>query len=218
MNNLISLHLDRASSFNREHFRTGLIGTSDCNNYIPLYSLYCHNLLLFENKEDVKIMEYNFPVLPNSIDVCRQYGQLISNLKNGMRPMKYIFTLQGETHEFNIITGMLYDNSGKVLLCLALNTEYVFNTTKEVLSTAPDVTQFILITSTELDLPIYKNIKKKLTQMYIEEYKTLGVDIVVTSRSNDWLFRNNFEEPKFKSVTKLIKHLQEEVPKSLLID
>lgn len=218
MSSVISLNLDRASSFNREDFKTGLIGTSDCNNYVPIYSLYCHDLILFEDREDVKIIEYNFPSIPNSYSSCRQYAQLNRTLRNGIRPVKYYFTLQGNSYDFNIMPGMLYDNNNNILMCLAINTQYLLNTPKEVINATPDARQFILVMSTEFDNPIYRNVKKKMTAMYIDECISLGIDIVTTSRSNDWLFRNNFEQPKFKSVTKLMKHLQEEVPKSLLID
>jgi hypothetical protein len=53
--------------------------------------------------------------------------------------------------------------------------------------------------------------------MYIDPLKNLGMDVVQTSRINEWLFQNNYEEPKFKNVTQLMKHLQEDVPKMLQI-
>lgn len=218
MNEIISLRLDRASSFNREHFKTGLIGTSDCNNFVPIYSLNCHDLLLFENREDIKILEYAFPNTAESHYYCRQYSELYSVLTTGTRPTRYIFTIQGEGYQVNALQGLLYDDAGNILLCLAINSNYILSTPKEELSGTPDPRQFVLILSTKFDEDKYKNIKKKLSLMYIQPCIDSGIDIVTTTRANEWVFKNNFKQPKFRSVMSLMKHLKEEVPKSLLID
>jgi hypothetical protein len=215
---IISLDVNASTNFRKEHYKTGLIGTSDCNNYIPMYALYCHDLLLFEDKPDIKILEYGFPIQATLYNNIRQYADLNTYLRASISPIKYIFTLQGSSYEFNIIRGMLYDNNNNILLCLAVSSQYVLNNTKETLSTAPDVREYILVQSTELDNPIYKNVKKQIMSLYIDECMQAGIDIIITSRPNDLLFKNNFVQLSFKSVTGLMKHLKDEVPKSLLID
>ena len=67
-----------------------------------------------------------------------------------------------------------------------------------------------------IDDPLYKNIKKKLNDLYIDIAKQVGLDIVTTSRINNWLFKNNVKPLKFKTVMQMNKHLKEEVPQRIL--
>jgi len=206
-----------SGTYNRDDFRTATIGTSDCNSFVPFYSIFFHELITFKDK-DVKILEYTQPVDATNYSFERKYDRLLYWLINGISPRRFLFTLQNVNYHLNIHRGILYDSTGNILMCLAINSEYLLNTPIPTIIASPDYSQFALLIGPEMNNPIYKNIKKKLELEYLSVCSSLGIDIVYTSRINGWLFKNNYKEPKFKNVTDMKKFLKEEVPKVLLID
>ena len=52
--------------------------------------------------------------------------------------------------------------------------------------------------------------------MYINEAKLLDLDIIISNRIVNWVFKNNVKPLKFKSVVKMNKHLKDEVPMRIL--
>ena len=216
MRRLLNLNSIIQPSYAEVNYRTGITGTSDCNEYIPVYAISSHTLLTFKDS-DIKVMEYNMPTSEISgYNSIRTYSDLAYYLKEVRNPNRYNFKLAGVNHNVNVDRGMLYDNSGNVLMCLAINKEYLFEIDSETLKTSPDYTKFVVFISNLLDDPIYKNIKKKINELYINIAKQVGLDIITTSRINNWLFKNNVKPMKFKTVAKLNKHLKEEVPKRIL--
>lgn len=217
MNNIVSFNFN-ANSYNRDDYRTRLMGTSDCNVFIPFFSLFAHDLLIFESQRDLRILEYSIPGTPQHYNSERQYARMGMHLKSGQQPKRYNYKLRGVDHFICMHRGLLYKDD-MILMCLGIKTDYVMNTPIEEISSRPDITQFSLFISNEFDNnPLYKNIRKKIDSMYVEPCRVQGIDIVLTSRINNWLFSNNFVQPKFKSVTDMVKHLQEEVPMTLLTE
>ena len=162
-------------------------------------------------------MEYNMPTSEiQDYNYVRTYSDLIRRIRDSRGPYRYNFKLAGNNHNLNVDRGIVYDNDGNVLMCLAINKDYLFSVDSEVLKTNPDYTQFVVFISNLLDDPTYKNIKKKLNELYIDVAKQVGLDIVTTSRINNWLFKNNVKPLKFKTVIQMNKHLKEEVPKRIL--
>lgn len=216
MNNLVSFNFN-PNIYNSLEYRTRLMGTSDCNMFIPFYSLFAHDMLAFEDN-DVRILEYSLPGLPNANQVQRQYARMKGHLIRGQNPSRYSFKLRGTDHHISMHRGLLYDGE-KVLMCLGIDTNYILTTPMETISDSPDITKFSLFINNDFDTDArLKNIRKKVEEMYIKPLKTQGIDVVQTCRINNWLFKNNFEAPKFKNVMQMMKHLQEEVPKTLLIE
>ena len=216
MRRLLNLSSIIQTNYVENNYRTRITGTSDCNEYIPVYAISSHTLLTFKDS-DIKVMEYNMPASEiQSYNYIRTYSDLIRRIEDSRGPCKYNFKLAGNNHNLNVDRGIVYDNDGNVLLCLAINRDYLFNVDPDVLKTNPDYTQFVVFISNLLDEPIYKNIKKKLNELYIDVAKQVGLDIVTTSRINNWLFKNNVKPLKFKTVIQMNKHLKEEVPKRIL--
>ena len=216
MRRLLNLRSIIQTNYVENNYRTKITGTSDCNEYIPVYAISSHTLLTFKDS-DIKVMEYNMPTSEiQSYNYVRTYSDLIRRIKDSRGPCRYNFKLAGNNHNLNVDRGIVYDNDGNVLLCLAINRDYLFNVDPDVLKTNPDYTQFVVFISNLLDEPIYKNIKKKLNELYIDVAKQVGLDIVTTSRINNWLFKNNVKPLKFKTVIQMNKHLKEEVPKRIL--
>ena len=212
-NNLLSFNYNPVY-YNANDYKTRIIGTSDCNAFIPVYAIFAHNLIMFEDL-DLKVLEYNAPSTPTNGRYERQYARMDSHLRRGQQPVIYKYKLRGVEHNVYMHKGLLY-TSDKILMCLAIDTEYLMNTPIEQISTNLDVTKLTLfVDSTFEDIDTLKNIKKKVDLMYTSELKSLGVDIVYTSRMNNWLFKNNFKEPKFKNVMEMQKHLTE-VPLTLI--
>lgn len=216
MRRLLNLSSIIQTNYAENNYRTRITGTSDCNEYIPVYAISSHTLLTFKDS-NVKVMEYNMPI--NDIqgyNYVRTYSDMIIKIKDARNPCKYNFKVAGVNHNLNLDRGMVYDNNGNILMCLAINKDYLFSLDSEVLETNPDYTQFVIFISNLLDDPLYKNIKKKLNELYIDIAKQVGLDIVTTSRINNWLFKNNVKPLKFKTVVQMNKHLKEEVPKRIL--
>jgi hypothetical protein len=215
--NLVAPPAVLSGSYNKQDFRTSTMGTSDCNMFIPFYAMFFHDLITFKDK-DVRVVEYTLPIDASGYSFDRKYDQLIFQLINATTPRRFCYILQGVNHYVNIHRGVLYDSRGNILMCLGINTEYLLNNPLSVIASSPDYSKFVLLLGSELNNPIYKNLKKKLGETYISDAVSLGMDVVNTSKINSWLFKNNYVEPKFKNVTEMKKFLKEEVPKSLLID
>ena len=216
MRRLLNLNSIVQTTFAESNYRTRITGTSDCNEYIPVYAISNHKLLVFKDS-NARVMEYSMPI--NDIqgyNYVRTYSDLIIKIKDARNPCKYNFKVAGVNHNLNLDRGMVYDNNGNVLMCLAINKDYLFSVDSEVLRINPDYTQFVIFISNLLDDPLYKNIKKKLNELYIDIAKQVGLDIVSTSRINNWLFKNNTKPLKFKNIIQMNKHLKEEVPKRIL--
>ena len=216
MRRLLNLNSIIQTNYAEINYRTRITGTSDCNEYIPVYAISNHKLLVFKDS-NAKVMEYNMPINDiQSYNYVRTYADMIIKIKDARNPCKYNFKVAGVNHNLNLDRGMVYDNNGNILMCLAINKDYLFSLDSEVLKTNPDYTQFVIFISNLLDDPLYKNIKKKLNELYIDIAKQIGLDIVTTSRINNWLFKNNTKPLKFKNIIQLNKHLKEEVPKRIL--
>ena len=216
MRRLLNLSSIIQTNYAEINYRTRITGTSDCNEYIPVYAISNHKLLVFKDS-NAKVMEYNMPI--NDIqdyNYVRTYADMIIKIKDARNLCKYNFKVAGVNHNLNLDRGMVYDNNGNILMCLAINKDYLFSLDSEVLKTNPDYTQFVIFISNLLDDPLYKNIKKKLNELYIDIAKQIGLDIVTTSRINNWLFKNNTKPLKFKNIIQMNKHLKEEVPKRIL--
>ena len=216
MRRLLNLRSIIQTTYSENNYKTRITGTSDCNEYIPVYAISSHTLLTFKDS-GTKVMEYSMPTSEiQSYNYVRTYSDLIRRIKDSRGPCRYNFKLAGNNHNLNVDRGIVYDNNGNVLMCLAINKDYLFSVDSEVLKTNPDYTQFVVFISNLLDDPTYKNIKKKLNELYIDVAKQVGLDIVTTSRINNWLFKNNVKPLKFKTVIQMNKHLKEEVPKRIL--
>lgn len=216
MNDLVSF-THHSSHYREMDYRTDLMGTSDCNKFVPFYSLFAHNMLVFEDIPDLRVLEYNIPASTSRWGVSRQYANMFQHLKNATVPRIYSFRLAGIDHSINMHRGILYkDNT--IYVCLGIDTEYVLNTPISQIQENPDNTKFSLFINNEFEsVGILKNIRKKVNNEYVSKFKENNVDIIYTSRIENWLFNNNFHEPSFSTVTGLMQHLQEEVPRTLLM-
>ncbi len=218
-NRLVSFNFN-PGYYDRNLYRTRLMGTSDCNVFIPVYALFAHDMLVFdgEGMEGIRVLEYSLPGLPSVHENQRQYARMNTHLRQGQRPMRYNFKLRGVDHFICMHKGLLYKEDD-VLMCLGIDRDYVMETPIAEIAENLDTTKLTLFIANEFDNnDTYKNIRKKIGSMYIDECKSIGVDIVMTSRINNWLFKNNFKEPKFKNVMGMMKHLKEEVPMTLLTE
>lgn len=206
------------NTYTEANFRTPIVGTSDCNEFIPVYVIANHKLLVFKDL-DIKVMEYSMPsidLIGYSSRILRNYNDMYNHLKDSNVPIKYSFKVAGVPTHVYLIRGMVYDSLGNILMCLAINKDYLFNISADTLKTTTDATKFVLFLSNLLDDEMYKNFRKKLTELYIDPAKNLGIDVINTSRATNWLFKNNVEELKFKTVVAMNKHLKDELPKKVL--
>ena len=206
------------NTYTEANFRTPIVGTSDCNEFIPVYTIANHKLLIFKDL-DIKVMEYSMPSInltSYSSRILRSYNDMCNHLKNSNIPIKYSFKVAGVSTHVYLIRGMVYDSLGNILMCLAINKDYLFNISADTLKTTTDATKFVLFLSDLLDDEMYKNFRRKLKELYIDPAKNLGIDVINTSRITNWLFKNNVKELKFKTVVAMNKHLKDELPKKVL--
>ena len=137
MRRLLNLNSIIQTTFTESNYRTRTTGTSDCNEYIPVYAISNHKLLVFKDS-NARVMEYSMPI--NDIqgyNYVRTYSDLIIKIKDARNPCKYNFKVAGVNHNLNLDRGMVYDNNGNVLMCLAINKDYLFSVDSEVLKTNP---------------------------------------------------------------------------------
>ena len=200
--------------FREDYFKTDLIGTSDCNSFIPIIGLLNHNLITFD--ETINILEYSMPIANPIGGYFRSYERLMDTFQRGNTSYLLKFKVAGVEHHLYVHRGIIYDSQGNILMCLALEREYGMS--YNFLSNTIEESKVVVFISTMFDQACYKNVRKKIDTLYLDRLRGLGIDIVNTVRINNWLFNNNFELPKFKNINESLKHLREEVPKNLLID
>ena len=195
------------NTYNKETYATGVTGTSDCNDYIPVFALWKHLFLKIENTE-IGIMEYTLPIA-SIAQPLRNYIRMVQILIYGTSsPLRGVFKLAGENQYVNLERGLVYNDQGEILMCLAINKEYLLSVSRSELESgvAPS-TAFLLFTTDALDRGVYKTFKKKLQEHYIGLAQSLKIDIVRTSRVNEWLFKNNVEKKEFKSIQEMKEHV-----------
>jgi hypothetical protein len=199
-----------------DNFKTSIIGTSDCNEFVPFYSLLNHQQLKIKDSE-VRIMEYALPLtFGSNVNSARNFRELLRYISNPNYPMlKFNFTIAGASHSVYIYQGLILSEEGEILVALGINTEHILNNTFTKISSDMSPSNFTLFISSKLDAEIYKNLKKKLEKEYFSVFRAADIDIITTSRTNKWVFKNNFKKPKFKSVKEMNMYLQE-VPKVLI--
>lgn len=205
------------SDYRQTDYTTGLIGTSDCNMFVPFYAVFAHQLLSLQEGQ-VQVMEYQVPsdVSVGRSRTDRQYAVLLNNLRNARRPKKYAYMLAGLEHTFDYHKGFIA-KEGRVLMCLGINSEYIMETPFTEIQDNPDISKFTLFISNAFEEDeTLKNIRKRVNTEYIADCKAVGIDIMYTSRIEEWLYSNNYTAPNFANVVEMMQHLKE-VPASLLI-
>jgi hypothetical protein len=214
-----SMHVSSAilaGQYNKDDYRTSLVGTSDCNQYIPFYSLFFHEFITFKDSPE-RIIEYSLPVARNNY-MIRRYDQLLSALVTTQNTYMYQFTLQGVQHRLFVNRGIIFNGDGVILLCLGIDVSYILGNTADTIRNQFDKTKLVLFVSNEFNNnPIYKNVRKKLELEFMSSCREQNIDMVTTNDINKWVFKNNFEMPKFKSIKEMNGFLKETLPKNLLI-
>lgn len=206
----------KAGRYDKSDYKTRTIGTSDCNSYVPFYAVFFNNLITFV-KNNVQVLEYSAPVFKSQYNLT-SYISLLSYLSTTERPLTLRFKKQNEYHFLGIHRGLIYDAQGNILMCLAINSDYLLKTPLDTIISNPDFNQFTLFVDRSFTTnPLYENLKKKLTNSYIAECESLNIDIVNTFSIKERLFKNNYKLPEFKTVTDMKKFLKQEVPKTILL-
>jgi hypothetical protein len=194
-------------------FMNDIIGTSDCNTHIPLYSLFIHTLYNFQDR---KIIEYTLPNTDIGVNSGR-YPNLFQVLNaNGMF-LKFTYKVENVYKVIYCTKGLIYDENNKILMCLCLESSLIENFNLQEIFQITDTSKFVLMLSTSfLTDPIYKNVRKKILEKYETICREEKIDILHTHSIEDKLFKNNVQNRKFKSVIEMKKYLKEEVPKGII--
>ena len=214
ISDLISFRNLGNSSYDATECETSLVGTSDSNSYIPVYALWRHQFLKIKDT-DIRIIEYALPITTSG-DAFRNYRDVIVCLRDSSHLCRFTYKIAGVSHYLNITKGLIYNDSGEVLACLAINVEYLLATSREVLiGDGADPNAFILLMSDKFDAAEYKNPKKKFMDLYVPFAEALNIDIIRTKKINSWIFKNNVEKRKFKSISEM-KEYTNSLPEELV--
>ena len=156
--------------------REDRVGTSDCNSYIPIYSLYAHTLLTFNDHKDI-VLEYGFPKTGSYSYDYRTYRNLFNYLYEGTVVTRFYFKTGSDITEVFVYRGMLFDISGNILMCMAVNTEYILENRDRLSSiiSNPDYSKFVVFVGKEMYNPIYKSLKKKVKELFINKVREAGL-------------------------------------------
>lgn len=191
------------------------IGTSDCNEYMPFYSILNHQLLDVNNNI---IIEYGKPTYRLSGGYSRTYTELFNDLIGiNYSGKTYQFTIGGVGHSIGYNRHVIFDNTNKILCCLAVKSSALLNNRFSELQENQNPDDYILLVNNDLiSNPIYKNVGKKINNEYISRFKTSNIDIVYTNNVDKWVFKNNFRQPTHSNMPAMLRHLNEEVPEILI--
>ena len=90
MRRLLNLSSIIQTTFVESNYRTRITGTSDCNEYIPVYAISSHKLLIFKDS-NTKVMEYNMPIGNiQGYNYVRTYSDLIRRIEDSRGPVDII--------------------------------------------------------------------------------------------------------------------------------
>lgn len=199
--------------FSESDYSTGIVGTSDCNQYIPFYALFSHNLYVFDSGE--KVIEYQLPNPANPSRYVRRYNDVTNQLRTGYLPTVAYFKINGQDVRLDFVRGMLYVND-KILLCVGIEVDYVFSNFSDITNNTIDESKLVLFINNELETnPLYKNVNRNINKLFIDVFKDRKVDVVVTSDIKKWVFKSNYKPPEFSNVVEMQQHLRE-VPAVLI--
>lgn len=215
-NNLISYeNLPSAGNNYDETNFGGKIGTSDCNEYVPFYSILNHQLIDVNNNI---VIEYGKVSFRNTGRYSRTYGDLFRDLSNiNFGGKTYHFSIAGVNHIIGYSRHIIFDRNNKILCCLAVKSSALLNNRLSELQANQNPDDYLLLVDNDLTSnPIYKNVGKKITNDYTSRFKISNIDIVHTNDIDKWIFKNNFRQPTYSSMPAMLRHLNEEVPKILI--
>lgn len=195
------------------------VATSDCNSYIPIYAIVKHMLISIQNDDETlkNVLEYSKPTLGQVMSRTRSYADLIVGLTINTDNSIYGFKVGEEQHQVYFERGLLLDIDKNILMCMAIDTEYLLTTDIDVIKANPNGEKFTLFITDKFRDPKYKNVRKKVEAEYIDKVRNFGLDVIETSRIEEKLFKNNVEPHTFKTIAQMKKYLKE-VPKLLITD
>ena len=195
------------------------VATSDCNSYIPVYAVVKHMLISIQNDDETlnNVLEYSKPTLGQSMSRTRSYADLIVGLTVNAINSAYSFKVGEEQYQVYFERGLLLDIGKNILMCMAIDTEYLLATDIDVIKANPNREKFTLFITDKFRDPKYKNVRKKVEAEYIDKVRNFGLDVIETSRIEEKLFKNNVEPHTFKTIAQMKKYLKE-VPKLLITD
>ena len=195
------------------------VATSDCNSYVPVYAIVKHALISIQNDDETldNVLEYSKPIFGQSMGRTRSYADLISGLTINTSMSTYSFKVGDEQHQVYFERGLLLDIGKNILMCMAIDTEYLLNTDVSIIRTNPNGEKFTLFITDKFRDPTYKNVRKKVKAEYIDKVRNFGLDVIETSKIDEKLFKNNIKPHTFKTIAQMKKYLKE-VPKLLITD
>ena len=147
----------------------------------------------------------------------RSYADLILGLTIDAKLSVYGVKVGEEQHQVYFERGLLLDIDKNILMCMAIDTEYLLATNVSTIKTNPNGEKFTLFITDKFRDPKYKNVRKKVEAEYIDKVRNFGLDVIETSRIEEKLFKNNVEPHTFKTIAQMKKYLKE-VPKLLITD
>ena len=195
------------------------VATSDCNNYIPVYAIVKHMLISIQNDDETlnNVLEYSKPIFGQGMSRTRSYADLIFGLTINTNMSAYSFKVGEEQHQVYFERGLLLDIDKNILMCMAIDTEYLLNTDVSIVKANPNGHKFTLFITDKFRDPKYKNVRKKVETEYIDRVRNFGLDVIETSKIDEKLFKNNVKPHTFKTIAKMKEYLKE-VPKLLITD
>ena len=195
------------------------VATSDCNSYIPVYAIVKHTLISIQNDDETlaNILEYSKPIFGQSMGRTRSYADLISGLTINTSMSVYGFKVGEEYHQVYFERGLLLDINKNILMCMAIDTEYLLTTNVSTIKTNPNGEKFTLFITDKFRDPKYKNVRKKVEAEYVDKVRDFGLDVIETSKIEEKLFKNNVKPHTFKTIAQMKKYLKE-VPKLLITE
>ena len=181
-----------------------VIGTTDINEYFPVYNIK-NNYLLGESV--IKdIFMYHKPLKKSFSDYTyTQYADLFNFIVGGYINGKCSFKMGDVDFEVNCTRGYMAGEDDNILLLLCTNSKEIFTEDDKL-----NHKNLKLFVSTKLvKNPIYKNIYKKICSDYINKCYEKDVDVMYTTseKIEELVYSNNIKI-EYDNITELKTHLQ----------
>ena len=179
---------------------------SDACKYVPAWSLKYAEAIQ-EVPLGFKVVHYKFPNLNIVPYVDRSYEMLLKYLLERTMPGIFKFKLASEDIEVVAFAGTLMEKNGRILMCLAIENNTLQDNTEANRLKKDSV--ILYISSYFASDPKYKNIFKRIEQLYIRFVRQLGLDIVYTQDINSRVSNTNIVIPTFSSIPEKIAYIRE---------
>jgi len=181
---------DIFTTYNREYFPVYIVENS-LNRFKDIY---------FYTKPNINFSYHS---------QTKRYNVLFENLKDNLRLKIFSFKFGEVEYQLKFLKGIIYDEGGNILLCLATNNvNFTEIRNNGQIKIVPETLK-LFVSTDFLKFEYYKNVFKKIQKEYIDLCYVNDIPVeFTTSEKIDKMFFSTEIEFSFNTVEEIQEHLQ----------